>query len=129
MVESQTVVGTKQHGRGTVDAQIIKADIPVQVKLFEEKKKKLKTIFLQNGIVHLISKPLVIMASTIWEHLDPAKPVNIIIIVIIIIISIIVITIIILFAIIIIIIIIIVIAEQPAVQEVCRVCSSQSCSC
>ena len=32
MVESQTVVGTKQHGRGTVDAQIIKADIPVQVK-------------------------------------------------------------------------------------------------
>ena len=28
-----------------------------------------------------------------------------------------------------IIIIIIVIAEQPAVQEVCRVCSSQSCSC
>ena len=31
MVESQTVVGTKQHGRGTVDAQIIKADIPVQV--------------------------------------------------------------------------------------------------
>jgi len=59
MVESQTVVGTKQHGRGTVDAQIIKADIPVQ-----------------NGIVHLISKPLVIMASTIWEHLDPAKPNN-----------------------------------------------------
>jgi len=59
MVESQTVVGTKQHGRGTVDAQIIKADIPVQ-----------------NGIVHLISKPLVIMASTIWEHLDPTKPNN-----------------------------------------------------
>ena len=35
MVESQTVVGTKQHGRGTVDAQIIKADIPVQVKHFQ----------------------------------------------------------------------------------------------
>jgi len=59
MVESQTVVGTKQHGRGTVDARIVKADIPVQ-----------------NGIVHLISKPLVIMASTIWEHLDASKPNN-----------------------------------------------------
>ena len=33
--------------------------------------------YFQNGIVHLISKPLVIMASTIWEHLDPSKPVDI----------------------------------------------------
>ena len=81
---------------------------------------------LQNGIVHLISKPLVIMASTIWEHLDPAKPVNIIIIIIIIIIIAIIIIIIIIISVV---GIIIVIAEQPAVQEVCRVCSSQSCSC
>ena len=59
MVESQTVVGTKQHGRGTVEAEVLLSDIPVQ-----------------NGVVHLISKPLVIMASTLWEHLDPSKPVS-----------------------------------------------------
>jgi len=51
-VESQTVVGTKAHKRGTVDAKIVKANIPVQ-----------------NGIVHLIDRPLVVMASTLWEHL------------------------------------------------------------
>jgi len=56
MVESQTVVGTKQHKRGTVDAKIVKANIPVQ-----------------NGIVHLIDKPLVIMASSLWEHLCKEK--------------------------------------------------------
>jgi len=56
MVESQTVVGTKQHKRGTVNAKIVKANIPVQ-----------------NGIVHLIDKPLVIMASSLWEHLCKEK--------------------------------------------------------
>ena len=52
VVESKTMKGTKQHKRGTVEANIIKANIPVQ-----------------NGIVHLIDKPLVIMANTLYEHL------------------------------------------------------------
>jgi len=55
-VESQTVVGTKAHKRGTVDAKIVMANIPVQ-----------------NGIVHLIDRPLVVMASTLWEHLCKEK--------------------------------------------------------
>ena len=46
------MTGTKQHRRGTVEANIVKANIPVQ-----------------NGIVHLIDKPLVIMANTLYEHL------------------------------------------------------------
>ena len=46
------MTGTKQHKRGTVEAQIVKANIPVQ-----------------NGIVHLIDKPLVIIASSLYEHL------------------------------------------------------------
>lgn len=56
MVESQTVVGTKAHKRGTVDAKIVMANIPVQ-----------------NGIVHLIDRPLVVMAATLWEHLCTEK--------------------------------------------------------
>jgi len=56
MVQSQTVVGTKEHKRGTVEAKIVKANIPVQ-----------------NGIVHLIDKPLVIMASSLYEHLCKEK--------------------------------------------------------
>jgi len=52
VVESKTMTGTKQHRRGTVEANIVKANIPVQ-----------------NGIVHLIDKPLVIMANTLYEHL------------------------------------------------------------
>ena len=42
-----------------------------------QKNKKMLKRYFQNGIVHLISKPLVIMASTIWEHLDASKPVDI----------------------------------------------------
>jgi len=52
VVQSKTITGTKQHKRGTVEANIIKANIPVQ-----------------NGIVHLIDRPLVIMANTLYEHL------------------------------------------------------------
>merc|ERR1719167_981644 len=55
-VQSQTMVGTKAHVRGTVDAKIVLGNIPVQ-----------------NGIVHLIDKPLVVMASTLWEHLCTEK--------------------------------------------------------
>ena len=52
VVESKTITGTKKHKRGVVEANIVKANIPVQ-----------------NGIVHLIDKPLVIMASTLHQHL------------------------------------------------------------
>ena len=46
------MTGTKKHKRGTVEARIVKANIPVQ-----------------NGIVHLIDRPLVIMANTLYEQL------------------------------------------------------------
>ena len=46
------MTGTKKHKRGTVEAKIVKANIPVQ-----------------NGIVHLIDRPLVIMANSLYEHL------------------------------------------------------------
>ena len=58
-MESQTVVGTKQHGRGSVEARVVKANIPVV-----------------NGIVHLIDRPLVVMATALWQHLDPTKLVS-----------------------------------------------------
>jgi len=59
IAESQTLVGTKQHGRGKVKATILKGNIPVQ-----------------NGLVHLISSPLVVVAMSLWELIDPAKPHN-----------------------------------------------------
>ena len=46
------MTGTKKHKRGTVEAKIVKSNIPVQ-----------------NGIVHLIDKPLVIMADSLYEQL------------------------------------------------------------
>ena len=52
MVQSKTITGTKQHKRGTVEANIIKANIPVQ-----------------NGIVHLIDKPLMVVARSLYDYL------------------------------------------------------------
>ena len=63
MVESQTVVGNKQHQRGVVKARIVKGNIPVQ-----------------NGIVHLIDRPLVIMTSTLAQMVDVSQQVRIILI-------------------------------------------------
>ena len=50
------MVGTKQHGRGTVDAQIIKADIPVQVEIFAHEQIRIKEYLkhLQNGVVYKV---------------------------------------------------------------------------
>ena len=31
---------------------------------------------MQNGVVHLIDQPLVILAKSVWEMLDPTKPVS-----------------------------------------------------
>jgi hypothetical protein len=55
-VKSQTMTGNRNHPRGKVIANIVKGNIPVQ-----------------NGVVHLIDRPLVILAKTIWEMLDPKK--------------------------------------------------------
>ena len=56
VVESITTVGTKKHKRGSVRANIVKGNIPVQ-----------------NGIVHLIDRPLVVMANSLHEHLCVKK--------------------------------------------------------
>merc|ERR1719384_2538722 len=56
VVESITTWGTKKHKRGSVRANIVKGNIPVQ-----------------NGIVHLIDRPLVVMANTLHEHLCVKK--------------------------------------------------------
>jgi len=57
--QSQTMVGNRNHARGKVVASVVKGNIPVQ-----------------NGVVHLIDRPLIILASTLWEALDPEKPGN-----------------------------------------------------
>lgn len=59
MIQSQTITGNRNHPRGKVIASIVKGNIPVQ-----------------NGVVHLINRPLVILANTLWEMLDPSKPEN-----------------------------------------------------
>ena len=58
-VESHTVVGSRQHKRGVVQANIVKGDIPVS-----------------NGVVHLIDRPLVIMAETLAEMVTPETEVE-----------------------------------------------------
>ena len=50
IVESQTLVGNKQHKRGLVQAKVVVGNIPVQ-----------------SGVVHLISNPLVIQTGTVLE--------------------------------------------------------------
>jgi uncharacterized surface protein with fasciclin (FAS1) repeats len=56
---SETMVGNKQHQRGVVEARVVKGNIPVQ-----------------NGIVHLIDKPLVIMSNTLAQMMDPGHNVR-----------------------------------------------------
>ena len=51
MVESITTWGTKKHKRGSVRANIVKGNIPVQ-----------------NGIVHLIDKPLMVVARSLYDY-------------------------------------------------------------
>ena len=49
---SNTIVGDKAHTKGMVVARIIKGNIPVK-----------------NGVVHLIDKPLMIVARSLYEYL------------------------------------------------------------
>jgi len=51
MVRSNTVVGDRFHGSGMVVSRIVKGNIPVQ-----------------NGIVHLIDKPLMVVARSLYDY-------------------------------------------------------------
>ncbi|XP_068225212.1 fasciclin-1-like isoform X2 [Palaemon carinicauda] len=55
-VESRTVSGDKSHTPGTVVARIVKGNIPVK-----------------NGVVHLIDRPLMVVASSIISYLQEVK--------------------------------------------------------
>jgi len=52
-VKSNTVQGNRHHSREHVIANIVKANIPVA-----------------NGIVHLIDRPLIVVASPLWKYLE-----------------------------------------------------------
>jgi len=52
LVRSNTIVGDRFHGTGMVVSRIVKANIPVQ-----------------NGIVHLIDKPLMVVARSLYDYL------------------------------------------------------------
>ena len=52
-VKSNTVQGNRHHSREHVIANIIKSNIPVA-----------------NGIVHLIDRPLIVVASPLWKYLE-----------------------------------------------------------
>lgn len=52
-VKSQTIVGDSKHGEGVVLAEIIRANIPVR-----------------NGVVHLISRPLMIVDTSVEQFLQ-----------------------------------------------------------
>ena len=52
MVRSNTIVGDRAHPRGMVVSRIVRGNIPVQ-----------------NGVVHLIDKPLMIVARTLYEYI------------------------------------------------------------
>ncbi len=52
-VKSTTVQGSRNHPRENVKANIVRGNIPVA-----------------NGVVHLIDKPLIIVASPLWDYLQ-----------------------------------------------------------
>lgn len=52
VVRSNTIVGDRVHPRGMVVARIVQGNIPVQ-----------------NGVVHLIDKPLMVVANSLYEYI------------------------------------------------------------
>jgi len=58
-VKSTTVQGSRNHPRENVKANIVIGNIPVA-----------------NGVVHLIDKPLIIVASPLWDYLQEEKEKN-----------------------------------------------------
>lgn len=55
-IQSNTIQGDARHRKGVVRSRIIRPNIPVN-----------------NGVVHLISKPLMVIDKTIWEHIEEEK--------------------------------------------------------
>ncbi|KAG8198284.1 hypothetical protein JTE90_021538 [Oedothorax gibbosus] len=55
-IQSNTVQGDPRHRKGVVRARIIRPNIPVS-----------------NGVVHLISKPLMVIDKTIFEHIEEER--------------------------------------------------------
>lgn len=55
-IQSNTIQGDSRHRKGVVRSKIIRPNIPVN-----------------NGVVHLISKPLMVIDKTIWEHIEAEK--------------------------------------------------------
>lgn len=55
-VSSDTVVGDGIHPTGAVVAEIVKANIPVK-----------------NGVVHLISRPLMVVDNTVKQFVEVGK--------------------------------------------------------
>ena len=51
-MRSNTVIGDRTHARGMVVSRIVRANIPVE-----------------NGVVHLIDKPLMIVARSLFEYI------------------------------------------------------------
>ena len=51
-MRSNTIVGDRTHSRGMVVSRIVRANIPVK-----------------NGVVHLIDKPLMIVARSLFEYI------------------------------------------------------------
>merc|ERR1712051_162452 len=58
-VKSTTVQGSRNHPRENVKANLVIGNIPVA-----------------NGVVHLIDKPLIIVASPLWDYLQEEKEKN-----------------------------------------------------
>ncbi len=56
VVRSNTIVGDRSHSRGMVVARIVRGNIPVE-----------------NGVVHLIDKPLMIVAKSLYEYIMVRK--------------------------------------------------------
>lgn len=52
-VKSNTVVGDSKHSTGVVMAEILRANIPVK-----------------NGVVHLITRPLMVVDTTVMQFLE-----------------------------------------------------------
>ena len=59
VVRSNTIVGDRSHSRGMVVARIVRGNIPVE-----------------NGVVHLIDKPLMIVAKSLYEYIMVRKEIE-----------------------------------------------------
>ncbi|XP_035226003.1 fasciclin-1-like, partial [Stegodyphus dumicola] len=55
-IQSNTIQGDQSHRKGVVRARIVRPNIPVS-----------------NGVVHLISRPLMVINNTIWDLIEQEK--------------------------------------------------------